>query len=364
MQRNFRRSRQRSRWSGLAWVVSIGLGACAPADGVDPSAEVDEIDEVDSPGPVTTPRPDARLAPDTAPDRAGDSAPDATSATMADASGPSEDAGEAADAGGASDTTSAAATDGGPAPGSRPSAACGRGLMPRTGTRSVTVAGKNRQFVLRVPEGYTGAKPLPVLFFLHGCNQNGPTAETTHARGFRNALGPHAVLLYPSADGNCWRRDAADLSFFDEMLKTVRSELCVDENRVFVTGISSGGYFSNDVGCKRGDVLRGLIPVAPGPATSWNGCKGPVDTMIIHSPRDSVVPFSRGLQVRDHWRGANGCTDKTGPGADAICESHQGCKPGYGLQLCRHMDSFYQNTFHGWPLIANRLILDFIQRRP
>jgi polyhydroxybutyrate depolymerase len=363
VQRNTRRphARRVRRALPFAWAVGLVLASCSPEKIASPG-QLDEEMENAPFAPGMKAKIDAAVPVRGAADASLSSTEaDAAALTGADAapSGPEAEA----DAQSSSGDADPARTDGGANTASRPSAGCGRGGAPRTGTRSVNIAGKNRQFVLRVPEGYTGARALPVLFFLHGCNQNGPTAETTHARGFRNALGPHAALLYPSADGNCWRRDAADLAFFDELVKTVKTELCVDERRIFVTGISSGGYFSNDVGCQRGDVLRGLIPVAPGPG-NWNNCKGPVDTMIIHAPRDSVVPFSRGLQVRDHWKGANGCTDRTGAGSDPICESYVGCKAGYPLQLCRHTDSFYQNTFHCWPLIANRLILEFIQRRP
>jgi hypothetical protein len=363
------------RRSGTSWraLIVFCLGAACASEAIAPEPPVDDDDEPSGPGAVPAPSPDKGAPPkvptpprgETSVDAASPEAPPAADAAVQaqDAEAPAGDPVDGAtpsDASGGMDAAPAAPP---PSPGARPSRGCATRARPMTGLRTVTINGTRRQFVLRVPEGYDGSRPQPVLFFLHGCSATGPSAETTHARGFRTALGPHAILLYPSSDGNCWLRNpAADHAFFDEMMRILREETCMDENRVFLTGISSGGYLTNSLACARGDRIRGIIPVASGPV-DWRGCKGPVDTMVVHSPRDSVVPYSRGLQVRDYWRRTNGCSERTGRGIDAICEEHEGCMPGKGLSLCKHMDAFYQNTFHGWPTIANRLILTFIQAR-
>jgi polyhydroxybutyrate depolymerase len=134
--------------------------------------------------------------------------------------------------------------------------------------------------------------------------------------------------------------------------------LCVDANRVFATGHSSGAGMTNDLGCQRGDVLRAIAPVAgAGPYVFGRAtCTGQVAVWITHADNDESVDFSSGEASRDHWIQANGCnpedfTTVTPP----ECVAYNGCDPGYPVHWCVHHDN------HNWPDFATQAMWDFFR---
>ena len=44
-------------------------------------------------------------------------------------------------------------------------------------------------------------------------------------------------------------QDEGDVTFMNDLLDRVEGDLCVDRNRVFVTGLSMGGMMSTVLGC-------------------------------------------------------------------------------------------------------------------
>ena len=57
--------------------------------------------------------------------------------------------------------------------------------------------------------------------------------------------------------------------------------------KIFVTGISSGGFMANTLGCLHGNVIRAIAPVAG--AGLYTCCTGKVVVMQIHGRRDMLV---------------------------------------------------------------------------
>jgi pimeloyl-ACP methyl ester carboxylesterase len=88
-----------------------------------------------------------------------------------------------------------------------------------------------------------------------------------------------------------------DYALFDAVVEAIGAAYCIDLDRVFVVGHSLGGSFANGLGCDRGSVIRGVGTVA---GRVWVApCSGPAGAMILHNPKDDLVPFERGLEARD-----------------------------------------------------------------
>jgi poly(3-hydroxybutyrate) depolymerase len=130
------------------------------------------------------------------------------------------------------------------------------------------------------------------------------------------------------------------VEFFDALLALLTTTYCVDEARLFATGHSSGGFFTNVLGCERGDVLRAIGPVSGGGPFTFGGgsCAGQVAAWIAHGIDDATVALSNGESSRDHWAEANGCdtSQTTVPSADYPCVEYVGCDVGYAVRWCAY----------------------------
>lgn len=247
---------------------------------------------------------------------------------------------------------------------------CGVGKPRFEGTHTTLVAGKQRRYLVQLPSNYDPSKSYPVLFGLHGAGGNGESfASYFPLSAFWR---DQAILVFPSAlfyevDGRTtWRFPTEEnLAFFDAMVTELTENLCVDRARIFASGFSSGGFFSNTLGCRRGDVVRAIVPVAGGDRDFNDACVGHAAVMVISSPLDTSDPtggppgishHERGLRARDYFRVRNGCSEATVPLEPAGCVQYQGCISGSEVVYCEH------GSGHAWPNALHEPAAEFLRR--
>jgi hypothetical protein len=230
-----------------------------------------------------------------------------------------------------------------PAP-AQPSSGCGS-AAPSTGETTITVGSESRAYRLNLPGGYDSSTPYPLILGFHGATSSAQAFESSYYGGLGPVAGDHAILVYPQAlvrtiQSNTqvqWQiSEPEDLAFFDALVARLSDELCVDQGRVFATGHSSGAYFTNRLGCERGDVLRAIAPLAGGgPITYFTGpCVGQVAVWLEHGDSDTVVSIPAGEGSRDLWRDENSCGTEVRWAYPCDCVSYQGCDPGYPVHWC------------------------------
>ena len=222
------------------------------------------------------------------------------------------------------------------------------------------VGGTTRTFIVDVPVGYAPGVPTPILFGFHGMSTSGELFRSQFYGNLLSAFGDDFIVVHPNAEGDptAWATSGGDdVLFFDALLALLAATYCIDETRVFVTGHSSGGFFTNTLGCQRGEVLRGVGPVSGGGPFTFGGstCTGQVAAWIAHGNNDETVDFSNGESSRDHWAAANGCdtSQSTVPSPNYPCVEYVGCDPSYPVRWCEYDDG------HDWASFAPEAMHDF-----
>ena len=226
----------------------------------------------------------------------------------------------------------------------KPSAGCTKEANQEFGkwVRSTLMSqGLEREYFVYLPQGYDPdpMKPYRLMFSFTGCGSKGDYAPRLF-----EAPGADAIVVGPTAAEACfaYTAESTDVLFFDEILKVMNANFCVDQNRVFTSGMSSGSWFSNVLGCTRTNVLRAQGNIA--------GCwpdDGRLDPAIcqkhniaqiaIHDEDDDKNPIACGIVARDRLLTLNGCSMETPPVpvAPSPCVEYQGCKPGYPVIWCQ-----------------------------
>ena len=138
------------------------------------------------------------------------------------------------------------------------------------------------------------------------------------------------------------------------MYDTLTSTLCVDRNRVFASGNSSGGTLANELGCKyAGDALRpirGIMPNTGGlttdPKFTPTCTTKPIAGMWMGETGDSTQPWSGSIVAINRAIMVNGCSGGSwgttptanyavgGGVADTLCQRITGCPALYPLVVC------------------------------
>jgi polyhydroxybutyrate depolymerase len=216
-----------------------------------------------------------------------------------------------------------------------PSGTTGCGQAPaQTGylTRTMTVAGKAREYQLYVPPGVTGTTPLPLVFVFHHSGGTIQNAEDYGIQDAAAAAGDQAIFLFPQAlpygGGVGWNLGCTDydMQFVDAMLAATGAEQCIDTNRIFATGFSWGADMTIATGCCRGDVMRAIAPTS---GTGWGltSCtaKRPAYRVTIGT-EDPYYKVSDVHAVTETYRQAQGCSTGTAPATPTTpCLGYTGC---------------------------------------
>lgn len=347
-------------------LVAALTAACTTSDSGDPST-TDITGQTTTPVGTTTPDP-ATTSPttDIAPDSSDTGLPpNPTTSTDPTTSDPTTTAGP--------ETTTGTTGPGDPV------GSLGCGMTPAAGDLQIEVQGQMGQYIVSLPPTYDPLTPYPLGFAFHGRGRTGPNCHDGDCAGFQTAMENDAVLVYmTSLGGDGWEGDGErelNVEFFQKILDDLVAHACIDESRVFVAGTSSGAHFVNILGCRFGDRLLAIAPVA-GYLPEKDNCVDKVAALVIHGFKDSHVPLSAGEEARDFWRARNGCSDQTVPtiaevhaAAEATPESHssavyQGCEPGLPVVWCEHSEGGYDDSTHGWPLFGGQQIWEFVQSLP
>jgi polyhydroxybutyrate depolymerase len=181
--------------------------------------------------------------------------------------------------------------------------------------RTFAFGGTDRTYLLYVPASYDGTKPVPVVFEFHGF---GSSAGQQIVYGDFRPLADREGFLLVVPDGQGTPRhftyraagaESDDIAFAIALLDHVGKELCVDQRRVFSTGMSNGGALSSVLACRAPDRFAAVAPVAAFfflPPCAEGGRPAPILAMM--GVDDPIVPYAGGR--------VNCCGNPNIPGAE------------------------------------------------
>jgi poly(3-hydroxybutyrate) depolymerase len=221
-------------------------------------------------------------------------------------------------------------------------AGCGSPPTLTSGTHTIQSSGKSRSFILRIPDNYDNSHPYRLIFAYHwrGGTANdvasgGTSGSAWSYYGQQEQSNNSAILVAPQGLGNGWANSGGeDVTFTDDMISRIESDLCVNPAQRFATGFSYGGGMSYALACARANVFRAVAVFAGAQISGCSGGSQPIAYFGIHGISDSVLNISLGRSLRDKFVSNNGCTPQNPrePGAGSlthITTTYAGCQAGY-----------------------------------
>jgi poly(3-hydroxybutyrate) depolymerase len=213
-------------------------------------------------------------------------------------------------------------------------AGCGRPAGLATGNHTITSGGQTRTFRLDVPAGYDPNRPYRLVVGLHWWHGTSADVVNQGFYGLKPLASNSTIFVAPQGIDNAWpNSNGRDVTFVDDVLRTLDSALCIDTAQRFATGFSYGGGMSNALACARADVFR-AVAVLNGAQLS--GCAGgtrPVAYLGSHGVVDSVLNISQGRALRDRFLQNNGCQARQAPepaaGSGTHIKTSYTCRDGY-----------------------------------
>ena len=195
-------------------------------------------------------------------------------------------------------------------PAVEPSADPAKAFEPR---EFVGTNGKALKYRLIKPMGYKFGKKYPLVLFLHGAGERGDDNASTlkhAAKDFadleRRAKYPAYVVIpqcptdrrWSEVD---WSKDASALPEepsdpmrnIKELLDEMVENAGVDPNRIYITGLSMGGYGTWDLAARMPDRFAAILPVCGGGDDRVAGRIAALPIWCFHGDADTAVPVDR-----------------------------------------------------------------------
>lgn len=174
---------------------------------------------------------------------------------------------------------------------------------------SIAVDTRKREFRLVVPKTVDLAKSVPLVVAFHGMGVDSKDLMPKYTKLDELAAEKKFILAYPAAEGRSWglapARVQADLAFFDALLDHLGKRLKIDSNRIYVLGMSNGGYFAHLVGAERSKTVAAVASHSgPLGLQTLDGIKASrkFPVMIVHGGVDRLLPVEMARSSRDRYK--------------------------------------------------------------
>ncbi|WP_084139985.1 prolyl oligopeptidase family serine peptidase [Flavobacterium filum] len=164
-------------------------------------------------------------------------------------------------------------------------------------------------FWIQVPEKQPEEK-LPLLLFLHGKSLSGTDINRVKRYGVLRAIEKGrkipAIVVAPQLASGSWNPDKVL-----ELIEYLQKNYPIDEQRIYVCGMSLGGYGTLHFAGKHPDKLTAAVAICGG-GNEKDGCRlATVPLWIQHGDVDYIVPLSESQKMYDAIKKCNINADVT-----------------------------------------------------
>jgi polyhydroxybutyrate depolymerase len=176
------------------------------------------------------------------------------------------------------------------------------GAADATEIRDLVVNGVKRSYRLFLPSDLRSA-PVPVVIALHGAVQT--------AKEFESDLGMNRIaerekfaVVYPLGLNRVWKdgRPAAirlqfllepgdDVAFLITLVRMLVHEGIADPGRIYLTGLSMGGFMTERMACEHADLFAAIAVIAAtAPKKYRQTCRPsrPMPALVMHGTADPI----------------------------------------------------------------------------
>lgn len=194
-------------------------------------------------------------------------------------------------------------------------AGCRSVAVPEPGQHAATFQGRvvrdvSARYLLYLPKGYdrSRAERWPLLLFLHGAGERGDDISRIKVNGPPKFLStsenfPFVVVSPQAGVDSIWSNLAMD-ALIDDVVSRYR----LDPDRIYLTGLSMGGYGVWQLAMEFPHRFAAIAPVSAGGVPSGACALKHLPVWAFHGAKDDIVPLDRAKQIIDRIRACPGQT--------------------------------------------------------
>ncbi len=152
-------------------------------------------------------------------------------------------------------------------------------------------------YYIYLPQEYDAQKSWPLILFLHGAGERGDNLsdlELVTKNGLPNYIEDHPefpfIVICPQCPINSyWPSQVEQLNI---LLENIIKQYKVDDERIYLTGLSMGGYGTWYMAFSHTEKFAAIAPVCGAGIKSSAQKLASLPIWVFHGEKDPIIPFS------------------------------------------------------------------------
>jgi predicted peptidase len=169
--------------------------------------------------------------------------------------------------------------------------------------RTVEVSMK---YLLYLPKDYDAKSAWPLMLFLHGAGERGDDLDVVKKHGPPKLIEAGKefpfIVVSPQCSGNRWWEPFDLAALLDEIVAKYK----VDRDRIYLTGLSMGGFGTWALATYQPDRFAAIVPICGGGDPARVRRIKHIPTWVFHGGKDPTVPLAMSEKMVDALKKAGG----------------------------------------------------------
>jgi len=158
------------------------------------------------------------------------------------------------------------------------------------------------KYLLYLPEGYGQKnKKWPMILFLHGAGERGSNLELVKKHGPPKIVEQKKdfgfIVVSPQCPNDGWWTDKVEVLI--NLVDEIAGKYNVDQERIYLTGLSMGGYGTWAMACAYPERFAAIVPICGGGQKFYARRLKDMPIWAFHGGKDQVVPVAESQAMVD-----------------------------------------------------------------
>ncbi len=148
-------------------------------------------------------------------------------------------------------------------------------------------------YLLYLPQDYEQRDHWPLVIFLHGAGERGDDLELVKKHGPPKLIAAGKHFPFICVSPQCPRDRGWEPYEIAALLDDLSRRYHVDADRVYLTGLSMGGFGTWQFAAHAPDRLAAIAPICGGGEAIWTRRYAHLPVWAFHGAKDTAVPLER-----------------------------------------------------------------------
>jgi predicted peptidase len=168
-------------------------------------------------------------------------------------------------------------------------------------------------YLLWLPADYKKEKEktYPLMIFLHGSGERGDSLELVKRNGPPSFLDNSTDFQFITVSPQCPVGKRWNTEDLQVLLEQILAKYRIDHDRIYLTGLSMGGFGTWAWACAYPDQFAAIAPVCGGGDQQFAKYLKNLPVWAFHGEADSVVPVKRTIEMVQAVNSAGGSAKMT-----------------------------------------------------